>query len=524
MPVPARRLMFGGIVAGSIALLVAALFLSLTLADAGSARPRPVDVWHLLRMTTIQAGLSTLLSLLAGIMLAWSLDRLRFVGRHLLVGLFAAAIVTPGLVVAFGLLGVWGRAGWINSLIAPFGLSTGSIFGLGGIVAAHVVLNGAFASRVLLARMEAVPDVRLRTGRSLGLGAWRRFALIDWPAISGALPGLGAIIFLLCFTSFPVVLMLGGGPANQTLEVAIYAAVRLDFDLSGAVRLALVQLAVSATIILPAAAALPGPALAGVARRLDWPDGPAAQALQVALLLLASIGFALPLLSVLLGSASAGLWAVLTSSSFAAAALTSLWVGSASALLALGLALVLCFARAEARSKPIRLLMGLPAYAYLAIPAVVLALGFFLVTRRLGMPPSAAAPVVLILANALLTLPFAVATLGPATDAIARRYGRLSRALDLGTIARWRHVEWPLLAREIGLVLALGFCFSLGDLGVISLFGTEDFTTLPWMMMRAMGSYRTDTAAIIAAVLLALSLMVFFLLPRLFARWSHADA
>src|SRR5690606_26153510 len=116
---------------------------------------------------SIQAGLSTVLSLAVGIALAWALDRLRFPGRSLLVGLFAAAIVTPGLVVAFGLLEVWGRSGWISGLVR---LLTGSpmdlpIFGLGGILAAHVILDGAFAARILLARLDALPTARLRTGQ-----------------------------------------------------------------------------------------------------------------------------------------------------------------------------------------------------------------------------------------------------------------------------------------------------------------------------------------------------------------------
>ena len=129
--------------------------------------------------------------------------------------------------------------------MALFGIrSSIPIFGLGGILFAHVILDGAFAARILLARLDAIPDRpaedRPEPRRSR---AWQRFAIIDWPALRGTLPGLAAIIFLLAFTSFPIVLLLGGGPANQTLEVAIYAAVRLDFDLRGAVTLALAQIA-----------------------------------------------------------------------------------------------------------------------------------------------------------------------------------------------------------------------------------------------------------------------------------------
>jgi thiamine transport system permease protein len=255
-------------------------------------------------MTAIQAGLSTILSLLVGVALAWALDRLRFPGRGLVIGLFASAIVTPGLIIAFGLLTVWGRSGWINSLAEVLGgrLEV-PIFGLGGILFAHVILDGAFAARLLLARLDSIPAPRLKTGQSLGLSAAQRFITIDWPALAGTLPGLAAIIFLLAFTSFPIVLLLGGGPANQTLEVAIYAAVRLDFDLPAAVELALVQVAACAAVILASTAFAPIPSSPGGVGggRHHWADRGGALVLQWAILGLAVVGFALPLLAVLAG-------------------------------------------------------------------------------------------------------------------------------------------------------------------------------------------------------------------------------
>jgi len=52
---------------------------------------------------------------------------------------------------------------------------------------------------------------------------------VEWPVIARLLPGLATLVFTLCFTSFAVVLALGGGPRATTLEVAIYQALRFDF-------------------------------------------------------------------------------------------------------------------------------------------------------------------------------------------------------------------------------------------------------------------------------------------------------
>ena len=72
------------------------------------------------------------------------------------------------------------------------------------------------------------------------------------------------------------------------------------------------------------------------------------------------------------------------------------------------------------------------------------------------------------------------------------------------------------------MVLALSFCFSLGDLGVIALFGTQDFATLPLLMYRALGAYRTNDAATIAALMLVITIAAFVLLPRLVGRLTDA--
>jgi thiamine transport system permease protein len=515
LPPRPLRLAAGAGLALGIAALILTLFGAI-LAVAGAPGGASGDVGYLVWISVLQASLSTGLSLLAGIALAWALNRLRFPGRPLVIGLFAAAIVTPGLVVAFGLLAVWGRAGWLGGLNVP-------IFGLGGVVAAHVILDGAFAARILLARLDAIPEARLKTGQSLGLDAWTRFTVIDWPALRGTLPGLAAIIFLLAFTSFPIVLLLGGGPAVQTLEVAIYAAVRLDFDLAFAVRLALLQIGICAAVIVASAL------LAPISSSLDrpgeprWRDGGLARILQWLVLLAATLGFASPLLAVLVNGIG-GLGGVLGQRPFWAATATSLGIATASAGLALLFALVIAAGRAATPSRLVRTAIGAPGYAYLAVPAVALSLGAFLFVRQIGAPLDSAAPLAVIIANALLALPFAMATLTPPFDSIAQSRGRLIRSLGLGGARQFTAVEWPLIARDAGLVFALGFCFSLGDLGVIALFGKQDFVTLPLLMNRALGAYRSNDAAAIAALMLVLTILAFALLPPLFERLARARA
>ncbi len=500
--------------------IFAVLIFSQQPANSNAVAP---DIAHLLRMSLIQAALSTFISLIVGIALAWSLNRLRFWGRSIIISLLATAIVAPGLVIALGLISVWGRAGWIGDFAALFAINwPGTIFGLFGIVLAHTVLNGAFAAHLLLARLSAIPAQKLKLAQSLAPTSLQRFAILDWPAISSALPSLASIIFLLTFTSFPIVLLLGGGPANQTLEVAIYSAVRLDFDLKAAVMLALIQLGICAAIIVPTLGATKKFSAAGNTNSHHWPDKGIVKFIQIAILFIAIFGFASPLLAVLQKGLGSGFFETITRPSFIKAAQNSLILGTISAaitlFIAIRIAMTMAMTMAMTSSKFASAVFLAPIFAYLVMPSVVLSLGFFIGSRNLGISNSAAAPIVLIIANVLLALPFVYAMIAPAIKSIHSRYDKQARALNLGGFKRWQLIERPLLGREIGLGLALAFSFSLGDLGVISLFGTAEFSTLPWQMFRAMGAYRNNDASAIAAIMLLISMAVFLILPTLFNR------
>ena len=54
----------------------------------------------------------------------------------------------------------------------------------------------------------------------------------------------------------------------------------------------------------------------------------------------------------------------------------------------------------------------------------------------------------------------------------------------------------------------------MGDLGVIALFADPDRATLPLQILRLMGAYRMDAAAGAGVILLAFSLLLFWLFDR----------
>ena len=94
----------------------------------------------------------------------------------------------------------------------------------------------------------------------------------------------------------------------------------------------------------------------------------------------------------------------------------------------------------------------------------------------------------------------------------------ISLGLSWRNWIRW--VVWPRLSRPIGFAAGLTAALSLGDFGVIAVFGDAESATLPLKLYQLMGSYRMEQAAGCASLLLILSFGFFWL----FDFWGRRNA
>lgn len=477
---------------------------------------------HVIGFTLWQAALSTALSVGLAIPVARAFARQsRFPGRDWLLRLFLLPMVTPVIVAVFGIVAVYGTAGWVNSLLAAFGLAPQShLYGLPGILIAHVFFNLPLAVRLLLGAWDAVPGETWRLAAQLGMRPGVIFRVIEWPMLRERLPGAALIVFLLCFMSFAAVLGLGGGPAATTLEVAMYQALRFDFDLDRAVALALLQVLFCATIALFArrlAVALPAAGGQGRPIERDDRDRLSARLGDGACILLACVVLLPPLVAVLIDGLTGPVVGAVSDPALGAAMLRSLGIGLAAGLLATMLALGLGQLMRGLRRMPglawAAAAVELAGMATVVISPLVLGTGFFLLLRGAsGTAPVALAAIATI--NGLMALPYVLRILAPAVLAAADRHDRLCAALGVAGWNRWRIVDWPTLKRSIGVALGFAAAFSAGDLGAAALFGGSEATTLPLLLFQQLGAYRVDQAAVTALLLLLTSLGLFALFER----------
>ncbi|MDX8353165.1 thiamine/thiamine pyrophosphate ABC transporter permease ThiP [Cognatiyoonia sp. IB215182] len=455
--------------------------------------------WAAIRFTVSQALVSAALSVLLAIPVARALARRRFVGRKLLITLLGAPFLLPVIVAVLGLLAVFGRGGILNSALTGLGFEPISIFGFHGVVLAHVFFNLPLAIRLILQGWLAIPAERFRLAATLNASVWR---MLEWPMLRAVAPSAFLVIFLICLTSFAVALTLGGGPRATTVELAIYQALRFDFDLGRAALLACIQfgLCVLAAFVAWRISIIDamGAGLDRVVQRWDlrWP------ALDYAMIAAAALFLLVPLAMVVLRGLP-GLMDL--PPSIWDAALRSVLVATGSA--------ILCVAMALALSLHGGALVAIIGVLPLAASGLVVGTGAFLIVFPF-IRPADVALIVTMLVNAVLALPFALRAIAPAVAAVSEDFGRLALSLRLTGWSWLRIVVIPRIRRPLGFAAGLAAALSMGDLGVITLFAGEAQETLPFAMYRLMGAYRMEAAASAALVLLALSLSLFWICDR----------
>lgn len=472
-------------------------------------------LWRVVRFSLWQALLSSGISLLIAIPVASCLIHRRFYGRAALLQLFSVSMVVPTIVAILGLVVVYGRTGWLNQL---FGVQV-PLYGLVGILLAHVFFNMPLAVRLLLQGYDLIPSGQWRQASQLGFSRWSAFRWIEWHYMKKVLPGAFVLIFMLCFSSFAVVLSLGGGPKFSTLEVAIYQALRFDFDLDKASFLALLQVSICTlfAIIVYRLAPINRQDVSLLAvKSYEFKDSVWSKAADFLAMLCAFVLIIPPFLAIFDPIFSPVFLKTLQSVALWNAVLVSLQIAIPAALVSLLLGV--CFAVLARFCMARQYLVFLPnkiehlGNMILMVPGLVIATGLFLTLRDFGWGLQSSYWIV-VWVNAVMALPFVLRALMPVMYQQERRFRNVYLSLGIQSWSRWR-LEWSLIRTSVAQALGYALLLSLGDMGVIALFGSQGLVSLPLYLFQLIGSYRLEEGACVAVVLISLCLILFYCSSR----------
>jgi len=507
-----------------------------------------------LGFTLWQAALSTSITLVVGLPLAWFFARYTFRGKGLLHALTAVPFMLPTVVVAAGFNALLGPRGWVNlALMRAFDLTSPPIAfvgTLGAILLAHVFYNTTIVMRVVGGTWARLDPRLEQAARVLGATPVRAFGTVTLPLLRPSLLAASLLVFLFDFTSFGVILLLGGGHF-RTLEVEIFIQSLRLLNLPVAALLSLIQL-----LCVLALSLLYG----WVAKRLPAPAGTRAATLPLRrptsrrerLFSAAMIGLilllfilpmaALPARSLVQLEPAQGergefrpaltldnyreLFVNPRGSLFYVPPVRAIAVSLAYATITTLLAIVLGFPAASALARPGALERLLDPFLMLSLgaSAVTLGLGYIL---AFGRPPLTllASPILIPLAYTTIALPFVLRTLQPALAAIPDRLREAAASLGASPRRVWMAVDLPIVSRAALSAGVFAFTVALGEFGATAMLVRPQYPTMTIAISRFLsqpGGLNYGQAMAMATILLVICTAAILLIEQI--RIPGADA
>jgi len=459
--------------------------------------------------TAWQAALSTLLTVVLAMPGAYVFARYDFRGKALVQALTTIPFVLPTVVVALAFTALLGPRGLLNAtLMALLKLDRPVVDlqqTLAVILLAHVFYNYTVVLRIV-GNYWANLDTRLEeAARTLGASRWRAFRVVTLPLLMPAIGAAAVLVFVFCFTSFGVILILGG-PRFATLEVEIYRQTVQYLNLPLAAVLSVVQILFTLVLMVTYTRlqSRVGRPLELRPRRITqrkpgrWRERLLVWVnLGLMLALLVTPLVALVVRSIMLSDgASLGFYGQLFSNPRGSAfyvppvAAVRNSVGYALATMGLSVTLGLMTAAVLDNRKD-----GLSAARRLLDPIFMLPLGTSAVTLGLGYivaldrPPLnlRTSPLLVIFAHTLVALPFVVRSVLPALRSINPRLREAAASLGASPWRVWREVDLPIVARAVLVGAVFAFTISMGEFGATSLIARPERPTMPIAIYRFLG-------------------------------------
>lgn len=489
---------------------------------------------RILLFTINQAFLSTLISLLIGLPGAYLLTTYDIKAKKIILGICTIPFVLPSILVILGFVSFYGNNGFLNRfLMNIFNLQEPPLkilYSYKAIIMAHAFFN--FPVILLLTTNYCDNlDPRLEMSSTVfGATKLQTFFNITLPRIIPSILSSSLLVFLFCFTSFSIILVLGGGPQYTTIEVEIYRRARISMDLNGAVAYSLVSIFFCIILLL----------LYNLSQ--NWTNStqsiqldkiqkekkPATVTGKILTVLYAMMTFLFvlsPIISIVLRSLYGSIrrggaehftlyyykqlfgitetFGVMTSA--LPAIITSLKIALTVGLLTIPVATMLAVGTKRQNSFTstlIELIGMLP----LAISSVIIGLGYYLIAAKV---PQASSTTLVILAHLVIALPFALRVISPELKKLPKTLSESAMTLGATPFKAFLTIELPLIKNALISSAIFAFAISIGEINATLVLASSKLETIPVIMYRLIGSYNFSGACALGTILILICAIIF---------------
>jgi len=458
----------------------------------------------LLVHSVLVALLATPLAGVLGVSAAWFIERTDLPARRLWTLLAVAPLTMPLFVTSYA----WAS---IGSVLDGF-------LGAAGIIAFSYYPIVFLLVAVALRGMDPALE---ETARSLGMSARRTFFRVILPQLRPALLGGMLLVVLDTLVEFDAFVAL----KYQTFTVHIYAQYQLSFSSSGAAALSLISILLCVVLLFAEWRARGGANYTRVSQGVRRPVaryrlGRAKLPVVAGFLAATGISLGIPLGTLVYWftqSSQAGLeGASANVHHLAPATLTSVGLGLSGALLAVLFALPISLLAVRHRG-PAATVLERSTYLSFALPDLVAAIALAYAASHYA-PGLYGSLLLLVLAETMLFIPFAVVALRATLGQIEPALEDSARSLGLGPLRAFARVTLPLARPGVAAAGVLVFAFVLGDLGTAQVLLPPNLYTLGTEFNANSSTVAFAAAAPFAAVLVSLTMLAAFLIMDRFGR------
>ncbi|MBR1938404.1 MAG: iron ABC transporter permease [Spirochaetales bacterium] len=492
---------------------------------------------QILLFTLKQAALSSLFSILFALPGAYLFSNYRFTLRKLILSISNLCFFLPSILVVLGFVIFYGNSGVLNTLLMKM-MKTSEpplkiLYSFKAIILAHVFLNFPIALSLITDTWSHLSQNQENASLSMGASGLGTFIRVTLPRILPVILSAALLIFLFCFTSFSIILVLGGGPQFTTIEVEIYRLNNIVLDQEKAAALSVYSFTMNLiclTIYLLFSSLFKNKEKNRISR-LRRPTSRLTYLAISLYILLMLIFFFSPLVSIVWRSFYStsqrygtgyttrayrelfGLESSIALANTLDAIMNSIQIAILSACVSTIISLCLALWISKRRKGGIfELLSMLP----MAISSVTLGLGYSILRANISEDSILSGPVLVILAHTVIILPFCLRTLLPVLRSQNENKLNAAYTMGYGVMKASFDIEIPTIKSSIIRAFIFAFALSMGEVNATLTLARGKVSTLPLQIYRLINSYNYQSACAVGTILITITFIVFLLCEYLF--------
>ena len=465
-----------------------------------------------------QAFFSSLITCLLAIPFSLALNRhknLKII--KIIISLCGFSFVIPTILIVYSVIKLFGYNGFFNVYFNFYNLiSIESIYGIKAILIAHILLNTPFATRLFFNNLNNIPIKYYEISNSINLSYIANIIKLEIPVIKQNIFTIFSIIFALCFLSFAIVMALGGGPKNSTIEVAIYQYALFELNFNKAILLSFIQIIICIFFVFIGFYKLKGSNFFEIEiNNFLHPHKNIffVKLSDIILILIFSIFLFSPIILIFSNFLYNISFKIFYDYEFINAFINSFTISIITGSFVSILGFIICLLLVlNYKNIFLQQFLFLFSSSIIIVSPIIFSLGYFIVLKELKYIYFFKFFVV-ILINSMFLIPFSILILFNNLKNIYLDYKDIKNSFRINLI-NFFIIVFPLMRKNILYIFAFSTVITFGDFTIISFFRDQNFETMPLYLYRLITVYRFEDASFVAGFILIFCMIIFFVIDN----------